>query len=155
MTSISAGIVLTKDGANHMHDESKGHAHSPLIAQTLQASLTTADVLRSRDWYRDVLGFAIDREFERDGKVFAISMRAGAIRILLTQDNGVRGTERVKGEGFSLQITTAQDIDGIAASAKRAGAMLESEPADAWGVRVFRLRDPDGFRLVISSPRET
>ena len=138
-----------------MHDESKGHAHSPLIAQTLQASLTTADVLRSRDWYRDVLGFAIDREFERDGKVFAISMRAGAIRILLTQDNGVRGTERVKGEGFSLQITTAQDIDGIAASAKRAGATLESEPADAWGVRVFRLRDPDGFRLVISSPRET
>ena len=153
MTSISAGIVLTKDGANYMHDESKGHAHSPLIAQTLQASLTTADVLRSRDWYRDVLGFAIDREFERDGKVFAISMRAGAIRILLTQDNGVRGTERVKGEGFSLQITTAQDIDGIAASAKRAGATLESEPADAWGVRVFRLRDPDGFRLVISSPR--
>ena len=138
-----------------MHDEPKGHAHPPLVAQTLQASLTTADVLRSRDWYRDVLGFAIDREFERDGKVFAASMRAGSVRILLTQDNGVRGTERVKGEGFSLQITTAQDIDGIAASAKRAGATLESEPADAWGVRVFRLRDPDGFRLVISSPRET
>ena len=103
-----------------MHDEPKGHAHPPLVAQTLQASLTTADVLRSRDWYRDVLGFAIDREFERDGKVFAASMRAGSVRILLTQDNGVRGTERVKGEGFSLQITTAQDIDGIASSAKRA-----------------------------------
>jgi uncharacterized glyoxalase superfamily protein PhnB len=58
----------------------------------------------------------------------------------------------VKGEGFSLQITTAQDIDALASNAKRAGATLDSEPADAWGARVFRLRDPDGFRLVISSP---
>jgi hypothetical protein len=44
-------------------------------------------------------------------------------------------------------------VDAIAAFAKRAGAALDSEPADAWGRRVFRLRDPDGFRLVISSPR--
>jgi hypothetical protein len=32
--------------------------------------------------------------------------------------------------------------------------VLESEPADAWGARVFRLRDPDGFKLVISSERK-
>jgi hypothetical protein len=25
--------------------------------------------------------------------------------------------------------------------------------SDAWGARVFRMRDPDGFRLVISSER--
>ena len=129
-------------------------AHPPLVAQSLDASLTTADVIRSRDWYRDVLGFEVDREFERDGGVFAVSMRAGSVRILVTQDNGVRGTDRVKGEGFSLQITTSQDIDAIAAAAKQAGAVLDTEPMDAWGVRVFRLRDPDGFRLVFSSPRE-
>ena len=127
--------------------------HPPLVAQSLEASLTTADVNRSRDWYRDVLGFVVDREFRRDGNLFAVSMRAGSIRILLTQDNGAKGSGRIKGEGFSLQITTPQDVDAIADHAKRAGAVLESDPADAWGVRVFRLRDPDGFRLVISSPR--
>ena len=127
--------------------------HPPLMAQSLDASLTTADVNRSRDWYRDVLGFVVDREFQRDDTLFAVSMRAGSIRILLTQDNGGRGANRTKGEGFSLQITTPQDIDAIADHAKRSGAQLESEPADAWGVRVFRLRDPDGFKLVISSPR--
>jgi catechol 2,3-dioxygenase-like lactoylglutathione lyase family enzyme len=126
---------------------------SPLVAQSLEASLTTADVVRSRDWYRDVLGFEVDREFQRDGSLFAVSMRAGSIRILLTQDNGAKGTDRPKGEGFSLQITTPQDIDAIAAAAKRAGAVLDTEPSDAWGVRVFRLHDPDGFRLVVSSPR--
>jgi uncharacterized glyoxalase superfamily protein PhnB len=125
----------------------------PLIAQDLGASLTVADVRRSLAWYRDVLGFSLDREHERDGKLIAVSLRAGEVRILLTQEDGAKGVDRVKGQGFSLQITTTQDIDSIATNAKRAGATLDSEPADAWGVRVFRLRDPDGFRLVFSSPR--
>ncbi len=126
----------------------------PLIAQDLGASLTVADVRRSLAWYRDVLGFSLDREHERDGRLIAASLRAGEIQILLTQEDGAKGADRVKGQGFSLQITTAQDIDAIASNAKRAGAALDSEPADAWGVRVFRLRDPDGFRLVFSSPRK-
>ena len=128
-------------------------ATPPLLAQSLDASLTVADIRRSLAWYRDVLGFTVDREFERDGRLFAVSLRAGTIRILLTQDDGARGLDRVKGEGFSLQITTTQDIDALASNAKSAGAVLDSEPADAWGVRVFRLRDLDGFRLVFSSPR--
>ena len=135
------------------NDQTTNENAPPLIAQSLDASLTVGDLRRSLEWYRDVLRFSIDREFEREGRVFAVSLSAGTIRILLTQDNGARGTDRVKGEGFSLQITTAQDIDALAANAKRAGASLDSEPADAWGARVFRLRDPDGFRLVISSPR--
>jgi uncharacterized glyoxalase superfamily protein PhnB len=129
-------------------------APAPLVAQSLEASLTVADVRRSVAWYRDVLLFTVDREFERDGRLFAVSLRAGAIRILLTQDDGAKGADRAKGAGFSLQITTAQDIDALASNAKRAGAALDTEPADAWGARVFRLRDPDGFRLVVSSPRE-
>jgi len=128
--------------------------YAPLVAQSVEASLTTVDLVVSRDWYRTVLGFVVDREFERDGRMFAVSMRAGSIRILLTQDDGAKGAERRKGEGFSLQITTAQDIDAIAAAAKGAGAVLDTEPATTWGVRVFRLRDPDGFRWTISSPRE-
>ena len=126
----------------------------PLTAQSLEASLTTADVQRSRDWYRDALGFSVDREFERDGRLFAISMRAGTVRLLLTQDDGAKGADRQKGAGFSLQLTTAEDIDAIAAGAKQAGATLDTEPANMWGVRAFRLRDPDGFRWTISSPRE-
>src|SRR5690349_4009772 len=88
----------------------------------LQASLTVNDVRESIAWYRDVLGFSVDREFEREGRLQAASMRAGHVRILLAQDNGARGADRVKGVGFSLQITTAQDIDGLADRARRAGA---------------------------------
>lgn len=126
---------------------------SPLLdAQSLQASLTVADLQRSLAWYREVLGFGVTREFEREGRMFAVSLIAGSVRILLTQDDGKRG-DRVKGEGFSLQLTTSQDIDMLAERATRAGATLDTPPESAWGVRVFRLRDPDGFRWVISSPR--
>jgi uncharacterized glyoxalase superfamily protein PhnB len=122
-------------------------------ARTLAASLTASDLAASVAWYRDVLGFTVDREHARDGKLLAVSLKAGAVRILLGQDDGAKGTDRVKGEGMSLQFTTAQSIDDLAARAKAAGATLDTEPVDAWGARVFRLRDPDGFRLTISSER--
>lgn len=127
---------------------------APLSAQSLEVSLTVADVRRSTTWYCDTLGFEVAREFERAGRLLAVSLRGGAVQLLLSQDDGSKG-DRVKGEGFSIQITTAQSIDEIAAQAKNAGAVLDTEPMDAFGARVFRLRDPDGFRLVISSPRQT
>jgi uncharacterized glyoxalase superfamily protein PhnB len=126
---------------------------TPLEATGLSVSLTVGDLGASLTWYNDVLGFAVEREFERAGVPFAVRMRAGSVALLLTQDTGARGSQRVKGEGFSLQFSTRQNIDALATRAKAHGAALDSEPADAWGARVFRLRDPDGFRLVISSER--
>ena len=127
---------------------------TPFSAHSLEASLTVADVPRSLAWYRDVLGFTVDREFVREGRLLAASLRAGAVRILVTQDDGARGADRAKGVGFSLQFSTPENIDTLAAAAKQAGAVLDTEPTDAFGARVFRLRDLDGFRLVISSVRE-
>jgi len=75
------------------------------------------------------------------------------VRLLLTRDDGSKGLDRTKGEGFSLQFTTAQDIDGLAARIVAAGTTLATPPADGFGARVFRVRDPDGFLLVFSSPR--
>jgi catechol 2,3-dioxygenase-like lactoylglutathione lyase family enzyme len=124
----------------------------PFDAIEISPSFTVSDLQRSVEWYRDVLGFTVDRSYEREGVVRAVVVRAGAVRVLFTQDDGARG-ERVKGEGFSLQFTTSQDIDGLASRVKAQGWTLEDEPATAWGARVFRLRDPDGFKLVISSPR--
>jgi catechol 2,3-dioxygenase-like lactoylglutathione lyase family enzyme len=119
----------------------------------LAASLTVADLPTSLRWYRDVIGFAVDQEYARDGVVRAVALRAGVIRVLLTQDNGAKGEARTKGEGFSLQFTTRQSIDALAARIVARGGVLATEPADAFGARVFRVRDTDGFLLVISSER--
>ena len=122
--------------------------------RALSASLTVSDLATSLAWYRDVLGFTVDREYEREGVLRAVRLKAEAVQILIGQDDGAKGLNRVKGEGFSLQITTAQNVDEIAKRIKERGGTLASEPADMpWGARVFRLHDPDGFKLVISSER--
>ena len=122
--------------------------------RALSASLTVQDLKESLTWYRNVLGFTMDQKHEREGALVAVSLKAGSVRILIGQDDGAKGMDRVKGEGFSLQITTAQNLDDVAKRIKEAGGTLDSEPTDMpWGARMFRLRDPDGFRLTISSER--
>ncbi len=136
-------------GTNTAADESE-----PLKANMLSASLTTGDIQASLAWYRDVLGLTVARTFEREGKLRAVSLRAGDVPILLTQDDGGRGTDRLKGEGISLRLTTSQNIDVLARRIREKGGTLDSEPADMMGVRAFRLRDPDGFKLLISSEQQ-
>jgi uncharacterized glyoxalase superfamily protein PhnB len=122
-------------------------------AASLSASLTVRDLQASVAWYRDVLGFRVEREMAADGRVRAVAMSAGAVRFLLNQDDGAKGLDRVKGAGMSLMFTTSQDIDGIAARMRANGGSLMTEPADMpWGVRAFRFQDPDGFLFSISSP---
>ncbi|MFI5235791.1 MAG: VOC family protein, partial [Gemmatimonadales bacterium] len=74
------------------------------------------------------------------------------VRILLTQDDGAKGLDRAKGAGFSLQITTTQSVDELAARIKQQGGTLDGEPMTMpWGARVIRVKDPDGFRFAITS----
>jgi predicted enzyme related to lactoylglutathione lyase len=122
-------------------------------AREVSASLTVSDLEKSLAWYTDVLGFTVDRRHEREGNLFAVSLKAGAVRLLITQDNGNKGVDRAKGEGFSLMFTTAQNIDDLAARIKARGGTLATEPFDAFGGRAFRIVDPDGFRFAISSER--
>jgi lactoylglutathione lyase len=121
-------------------------------ARALQVSLTVADVERSLAWYCDVVGFTVDRRHERNGRLAGVSIMAGDVRILLNQDDGAKGKDRVKGDGFSMMIVTAQSVDEIAQRIRDRGGVLATEPADMpWGARVFRVQDPDGFRIAIST----
>ena len=84
------------------------------IANTFSISLTVKDLSTSLAWYNNVLGFTIDRKIEREGKLRSVALRAGIARISINQDDGAKGWTRIKGEGFSLNITTEQNIDKIA-----------------------------------------
>jgi uncharacterized glyoxalase superfamily protein PhnB len=123
-----------------------------LAGRSLQASLTVKDLQKSVTWYVDVVGFTVDRKIERDGTLRGVAVSAGDVRIILNLDDGAKGWDRVKGEGFSLQISTTQNVDEIARRIKQRGGTLEMEPKDMpWGARIFRVRDPDGFRWTVSA----
>src|SRR5262245_59167236 len=113
-------------------------------------SITVKDIHASTAWYRDVVGFGIERTAERDGRLALVALKAGDARVSLNQDNGAKGWDRIKGLGFSINIWTTDDVDAIATRIKAQGGALDSEPVDApWGARYFRLTDPDGFKLAI------
>ena len=120
-------------------------------ARSVSASLFVKDLQKSLVWYRDKVGFFVDEQIQRGGKLTAVALKAGDVRILITQDEGSTGWDRVKGAGFTLQFTTAQDIDGLAEAIKQRGGYIETPPKLVGKTRVMQLRDPDGFKLVISA----
>lgn len=121
-------------------------------ARSLMASLTVNDFQKSLAWYRDVVGFTVEEEYKDGDKSVGAALIAGEARLMLNQDDGKKGWNRTKGEGFALYFTTAQNVDEIAKRIKDRGTELLSEPADMpWGSRMFRVKDPDGFILAIGT----
>ena len=128
---------------------------SDLNATTLGCSMTCKDIEASVAFYRDVLGFTVAFPFEKDGKLAGAAITAGDIRIVLNQDDGKLGWDRIKGQGcyFQIKVATRADVDAAAERLKAAGHAIHSEPADRpWGARMFTFNDLDGFKLGVSTP---
>jgi len=124
-----------------------------LRLKSVMPSLTVNDLAASLAWYRDVLGCIVAQEIERDGKVVAVSLKAGAAELFLTQDDFAKGRDRKKGVGLRLYGMTSQDIDQLAEAIVSRGGVLAQPPQDQpWGTRDFAITDPDGFQLTISTP---
>ena len=51
-------------------------------------------------FYRDAIGLAVAQTFENEGKVVAAVVAAGDCHIVLNQDDGKLGWDRIKGQGF-------------------------------------------------------
>ncbi|MDH3402772.1 MAG: VOC family protein [Acidobacteriota bacterium] len=115
-------------------------------------AITASDLQASVAWYRDVLGFTVDEEYEEDGVLRGVSLKAGDVVFLLTQDDFAKGRDRLKGLGLRFYCTTAQDVDVLAAEIGARGGELAQAPTDQpWGSRDFAVVDPDGFAVSISS----
>jgi catechol 2,3-dioxygenase-like lactoylglutathione lyase family enzyme len=123
-----------------------------LQAKTVSPTLTVDDLQRSLAFFEG-LGFGVEERWEEDGVLLGVMLRAGEAHVNLTQDDWKKGRDRQKGVGTRLFISTAQDIDELAADAKKAGIALDTDPHDTpWGTRAFDVTEPSGFRLTISSP---
>jgi uncharacterized glyoxalase superfamily protein PhnB len=124
---------------------------APLQAKTLMPSLTVNDLQASTRFFEG-LGFAIEERWEDNGTLNGVMLRAGDVRVGLSQDDWKKGRDREKGVGMRIYIETAKNIDELATRAKQAGVKLDAEPHDTpWGSRAFEVTEPSGFLLTISS----
>ena len=133
-------------------EERRVQAPHTLRLRSIAPGLTVGDLQASLAWYRDIVGFTVEQTFEHEGQVRGAALVAGTARLMISQDDWSKGRDRLKGVGHRLYLSTAQDVDAIAARIRERGGTLASEPADMpWGARAFNLTDPDGFQLTISS----
>lgn len=116
-------------------------------------SFTATDLQRSIAFYRDVLGFVVGEEWRDDGVLMGCEIHAGAATFMLGQDDFAKGRDRQKGLGTRVWCHTAQDLDRLAAEIKARGGVLDQEPQDMWGDRLFMISDPDGFKLTFVQAR--
>ena len=124
---------------------------SRLQAKTISPTLTVDNLQKSIAFFEG-LGFGVEERWEEKGTLLGVMLRAGEARLNLSQDDWKKGRDRQKGEGMRLYVSTSQDIDQLAAQAKKAGLALDAEPHDTeWGSRAFEVTEPSGFRLTIAS----
>ena len=122
-----------------------------LQGTSIMPSLTVNNLAESEKFFT-ALGFEIEDRWEDNGKLMGLMLKGGNARLGLAQDDGKKGTNRVKGVGVRIYIEANGDLNAVAARAKAAGVTLTKEPHDTeWGTRAFEATEPSGFLLTISS----
>jgi uncharacterized glyoxalase superfamily protein PhnB len=102
-----------------------------------------ADVAAGVAYYRDVLGFSVN--YQKEG--FAVMDRDRA-RILLI-------TKTAQHKGIASCYIYVADADALHAELTARGANVEAAPVSRpWGLREFRIFDPEGNILTLGQPFE-
>lgn len=127
----------------------------------LRFELFVDDVGASVNFYASTLGLAPPHDWSADGYV---ALRSGAVTIGVQHHGNLPAghqfaPERLAGSrGVGLEIVIeVDDVDRVAARARRHaadhGGRYEPLSDQPWGLRDFRLVDPDGYYLRITSHR--
>jgi catechol 2,3-dioxygenase-like lactoylglutathione lyase family enzyme len=128
---------------------------SPLESRGIVVELFVHDVEASIAFYK-ALGFSVARRYED-----YVLLRRGEIRLSLQGDSHVVAgphyfTPHIRdfprGTGVEISIQVA-DVDAEYIRARTSGLNIVKPMQDRpWGARDFRVADPDGYFLRITSP---
>jgi predicted enzyme related to lactoylglutathione lyase len=99
------------------------------------------------DFYANVLRFSVDRD-ERHSSPPYVSVHRGAVRIGATQSWIQTSPElRIPPSGTEI-VLEVDDVEAERDSIVSLGWPLEADlTVRPWGLRDFRVRDPDGYYL--------
>ncbi len=99
------------------------------------------DVKASLAYYKDMLGFAGEFEWEEEGVLSYAIINLGEQSLHLTQTD--------KETTPSIAYVFCAPVDKLYEQMKAAGAIIRSELQEyPWKMREFEVADPDGNRLI-------
>jgi lactoylglutathione lyase len=144
----------------HQRDQHESWLTERMSILGVRIELFVNDVEHSARFYRDVLGFRPARDVDKTGY---LPISSGAVTI------GLQGHAKLisdhfrpehfggpRGVGVEIQVEV-DAVDALYAlavtTAPAFGAGIEPSGDRSWGLRDFRLIDPDGYYLCISSPQ--
>lgn len=123
--------------------------------ESLTPLLNVEDLPRSLAFYRDQLGFEVEREFAHEGELVWAQVRSGPALIMLNRSPArVARGRRTDAESYDDAILFLGVADAPALREALVAKGLDPGPVrrEDYGVHEFALRDPDGYELAFTSP---
>lgn len=117
----------------------------------LRCEIFPANLDRCVDFYVDVLGFALVRD-ERDHQEPYVYMKRGDVRVGAVPYGAAVAAE-VRRPPIGVELVL--EIDDLEAERDRVAAawqLVEDITTRPWGLRDFRLLDPDGYYWRVTTP---
>jgi catechol 2,3-dioxygenase-like lactoylglutathione lyase family enzyme len=120
------------------------------------AVFVTSDVRRTADYYREVFGFRVVEQFDREEEAFAAIYRDNVEILLIQARRGqVQSNTARYGAGFDIFLHTAEGVDLLHEEMKAKGARIVREPAmTSYGTYEFVVEDIDGRLIGIGGIRD-
>ena len=123
------------------------------IAGYQHLSLSVTDLARSLAWYRDVLGFEVESEFDRTGfrRARLRSPNGGATLSLTNHEagSGEPFDERRTGmDHVAFAVGTVADVEALRRRFEQLG-VSHSELKGSGDTAMITLRDPDNIQLEV------
>jgi catechol 2,3-dioxygenase-like lactoylglutathione lyase family enzyme len=117
-------------------------------------SLSVSDIGKSAAWYRDVLGFSIETEFEGDGFRRARLRAPGSgLTLALTshhQESAETFDERRPGiDHIAFNVGSVEDVRDFNRRFEELGVVHSDVKEGSSGTAIVTLRDPDNIQLEV------
>ena len=126
-------------------------AHGGDAGMQLRVEVFPADLDATVAFYVDVLGFVLVRDERATLHPYVSLHRGGALIGAAARPEVVDRTQRRPPTGIEL-VLEVEDVDAERARVERAGWTVAEDLVDRpWGLRDFRVLDPDGHYLRITS----
>jgi uncharacterized glyoxalase superfamily protein PhnB len=143
-----------------MHDDDDiDHVHGAGPRRHFFVALTNFlvdDVLRTAEYYRDVLGFEIEFVYGDPPFFGSVSRDDAVINFSLSEPPGRRNSVASAGPGNGVDATiVVTDVDEICEELQGRGANIIKAPESMdYGMREGHIEDMNGYRLALSAEME-